>query len=175
MMEPSIALVIKDHQIDGIRHMWNTAIDNIQQAKQFPKGVPKPNGKGERVPHGCVLAHCMGLGKTLQVITLVHAILSRQQYFRGWKVLVLCPKNTLTNWKAEFKRWIPKESFRKYTVRTLAPDEKREDRCVGICSVRSFKVGCFNRNPLLTYTPTLKQPYDLKITLTRCPCGFVHL
>ena len=39
--------------------MWDKTIHSIKHAESEPKGG------GE--PCGCVLAHCMGLGKTLQV------------------------------------------------------------------------------------------------------------
>lgn len=43
-----IARPIKDHQLEGVRFMWNQVVTN--EAKQ-----------------GCLLAHTMGLGKTMQV------------------------------------------------------------------------------------------------------------
>jgi SNF2 family DNA or RNA helicase len=44
-----IAKRIKDHQIDGVRFMWSQIVTN------------------EDVMQGCLLAHTMGLGKTMQV------------------------------------------------------------------------------------------------------------
>lgn len=46
-----------------------------------------------------------GLGKTLQTISLLG-------YMKHYKHipsphLVICPKSTLANWQAEFKRWCP--------------------------------------------------------------------
>ena len=49
-------LKLKNHQIEGIKFMWNA--------------VFKEDSKG-----GCILAHCMGLGKSLQVVTLAHTVL----------------------------------------------------------------------------------------------------
>lgn len=40
---------IKDHQIDGVRFMWSQIVTN------------------EDAMQGCLLAHTMGLGKTMQV------------------------------------------------------------------------------------------------------------
>jgi len=46
--------VLKDHQIDGVKFLWRNVIETVTRANK---------SKG----NGCILAHCMGLGKTLQV------------------------------------------------------------------------------------------------------------
>ncbi|KAK7097547.1 SWI/SNF-related matrix-associated actin-dependent regulator of chromatin subfamily A member 5-like [Littorina saxatilis] len=52
-----------------------------------------------------ILADEMGLGKTLQTISL----LGYMKHYRNIPSphLVICPKSTLANWMAEFKRWVP--------------------------------------------------------------------
>jgi SNF2 family DNA or RNA helicase len=52
---------------------------------------------------GCILAHSMGLGKTLQVISFVECYL-RSEY--GEHVLIVVPVNTIVNWEHEFARWL---------------------------------------------------------------------
>lgn len=49
-----IARRIKKHQIEGVRFMWNQVIGDVH-AQQ-----------------GCLLAHTMGLGKTMQVCVSLH-------------------------------------------------------------------------------------------------------
>jgi SNF2 family DNA or RNA helicase len=44
-----IAPLIKQHQIEGVRFMWNQIVND------------------QKDHHGCLLAHTMGLGKTMQV------------------------------------------------------------------------------------------------------------
>lgn len=46
---------LKQHQIEGIRFMYDCCYGSVDTIRKFPGS-------------GCILAHCMGLGKTLQVI-----------------------------------------------------------------------------------------------------------
>lgn len=92
-----IAPRIKDHQIDGVRFMWD----------QITRGT------------GCLLAHTMGLGKTMQVITLLTAIADAAksqdetvsvqipEHLRSLTTLVLCPPGILNNWIDELLVWAP--------------------------------------------------------------------
>ncbi len=61
--------------------------------------------KAGKIPGGCILAHCMGLGKTLQTIALVHTV--HENFPKQVPlVLVLCPVNTVKNWVDEFDKWL---------------------------------------------------------------------
>lgn len=52
---------------------------------------------------GCILAHSMGLGKTLQTIAFLH---SYHHHFPTHRSLLVMPKNVLHNWKEEFDKWL---------------------------------------------------------------------
>ncbi|KAF6843325.1 snf2 family helicase [Colletotrichum musicola] len=92
---------IKDHQIRGVRFMWNQIMCDPQ------------------VRQGCLLAHTMGLGKTMQVITLLVAIAETSQSedesirsqippdLRQSKTLILCPALLVDNWMDEMLIWAP--------------------------------------------------------------------
>lgn len=94
-----IASRIKNHQIDGVRFMWDEITKDTK--------------------HGCLLAHTMGLGKTMQVITLLTAIaeaaksddetISCQvpEHLKSMKTLILAPAGILNNWVEELRRWAP--------------------------------------------------------------------
>lgn len=55
---------------------------------------------------GCILAHCMGLGKPLQVIALIHTLLTNKLKTKFHKVLIICPLSIVLNWINEFNIWL---------------------------------------------------------------------
>ena len=92
---------IQPHQIEGVQFMWReitTDPDNLQ---------------------GCLLAQTMGLGKTMQVITVLVTIAEaakssneniRNQIpskLRESQTLILCPPALIENWWEEFLMWTP--------------------------------------------------------------------
>ncbi|KAI1337943.1 hypothetical protein F5Y15DRAFT_138568 [Xylariaceae sp. FL0016] len=99
-IHPEIARSIKEHQRDGVIFMWDQIVSSTTK-------------------QGCLLAHTMGLGKTMQVITLLVAItdaiaspdfsVSSQipEHLRDAKFLVLCPPALVNNWLDEMLAWAP--------------------------------------------------------------------
>jgi SNF2 family DNA or RNA helicase len=87
---------VKTHQMAGISFMWRRIV--VAEA-------------------GALLAHEMGLGKTMQVIAMLSTIAevaSSTQYrtldpaLWSTRVLVLCPPGLIDNWVSEFEAWAPK-------------------------------------------------------------------
>lgn len=56
--------ILKPHQEEGIRFMWENVVGPLSEVADPKKQF------------GCILAHSMGLGKTLQVITLLVTVLT---------------------------------------------------------------------------------------------------
>lgn len=53
-VDGTIVSKLKPHQVDGIKFMYTTCFESIEMIKKKKEGE-------------YILAHCMGLGKTLQV------------------------------------------------------------------------------------------------------------
>ncbi|CAL9685748.1 unnamed protein product [Knipowitschia caucasica] len=82
---------LKPHQVDGVQFIWDSCCESVKKATTTAGS-------------GCVLAHCMGLGKTLQVVTFLHTVL-QSKILKFHTALVVCPLNTVLNWVSEFKKW----------------------------------------------------------------------
>lgn len=107
---------IKDHQINGVRFLWNQIIldSDLRQ--------------------GCLLAHTMGLGKTMQVITLLVAIAEAANSdnesikaqipmdLRSSQSLIICPAGLVQNWLEEIGVWSPENVLgRVFNVESSQP------------------------------------------------------
>ncbi|GLG97194.1 Transcriptional regulator ATRX homolog [Gryllus bimaculatus] len=91
-VDKNLVKKLKPHQVKGVKFMWDACFESLEMIK-------KSEGSG------CILAHCMGLGKTLQVITLAHTLLNNRKT-KIKTVLVVCPLSTVLNWVSEFSKWL---------------------------------------------------------------------
>jgi transcriptional regulator ATRX len=83
----NLSHVLEPHQREGIRFLYEATIGSIDEDLQ--QGA------------GALLAHCMGLGKSLQVLAFLHTILNYPDTSIR-RALVVGPKNTVLNWNQEF-------------------------------------------------------------------------
>ncbi|KAL7559578.1 hypothetical protein ACA910_006985 [Epithemia clementina (nom. ined.)] len=88
-----VAEKLKAHQTEAVNFIWKNA---------FADCMPEPSEPG-----GCLLAHNMGLGKSLAAIALIQAVVLHKLVR---KVLLVVPVNTARNWRDEFDKWIGKMS-----------------------------------------------------------------
>ncbi|XP_063272950.1 transcriptional regulator ATRX isoform X2 [Prinia subflava] len=111
----SIVTRLKPHQVDGVQFMWDCCCESVKKTKTSPGS-------------GCILAHCMGLGKTLQVVSFLHTVLLCDKLdFRT--ALVVCPLNTALNWLNEFEKWQEGlEDEEKLEVYELATVKRPQER-----------------------------------------------
>ncbi|KAM3962874.1 uncharacterized protein ACR2FA_002969 [Aphomia sociella] len=90
-LAPQIARIIKPHQIGGVRFLFDNIIESVERFSTS-------------TGFGCILAHSMGLGKTLQIVCFCDIFL---RHTKSKTVLCIMPINTLQNWVAEFNMWLP--------------------------------------------------------------------
>ncbi|KAF3940066.1 hypothetical protein ABW19_dt0210145 [Dactylella cylindrospora] len=105
-----------DSQVEGVEFLWREVVRN---------------------GGGALLAHTMGMGKTLQIITLLQIISTAQksgneafaqllpENLKGrHKVMIVAPPGLLRNWKQEFIKWIPENSD-EHLLRFFLPGETK--------------------------------------------------
>uniref|UniRef100_A0A336LHX0 CSON014418 protein n=1 Tax=Culicoides sonorensis TaxID=179676 RepID=A0A336LHX0_CULSO len=114
-LAPQLGKIVKPHQIGGIRFLFDNIIESTSR-------YDTSSG------FGCILAHSMGLGKTLQVVSFCDIFL---RHTSSKTVLIIMPINTLQNWLHEFNMWLPA---------TVDEDQKDKIR------PREFKVFILNDN-----------------------------
>uniref|UniRef100_A0A8C4DTJ2 Helicase ARIP4 n=1 Tax=Dicentrarchus labrax TaxID=13489 RepID=A0A8C4DTJ2_DICLA len=115
-LSPQLARAVKPHQIGGIRFLYDNLVESVERF-------------GSSTGFGCILAHSMGLGKTLQVISFIDVLFRHTQ---AHTVLAIVPVNTLQNWLSEFNMWVPPPE-------ALPPDTEP-----GLATPRTFKVHILN-------------------------------
>ncbi|XP_076012669.1 helicase ARIP4 isoform X2 [Genypterus blacodes] len=115
-LAPQLARAVKPHQVGGIRFLYDNLIESLERYK---------TSSG----FGCILAHSMGLGKTLQIISFIDILLRNTE---AHTVLAIVPVNTLQNWLAEFNLWLPSQE-------AISPDTDP-----ALLTGRNFKVHILN-------------------------------
>ena len=93
-VDDKIASKLKKHQTEGIKFIFESCYESVEQIEKGNRG------------DGCILAHCMGLGKTFQIVSLVHTLISHAELTKTKRIIVLTPVNALLNWRSEFTEWL---------------------------------------------------------------------
>ncbi|KAJ8955909.1 hypothetical protein NQ318_005457 [Aromia moschata] len=119
---------LKPHQREGIQFMWDSCYESVERIK----------GHGGS---GCILAHCMGLGKTFQVLALIHTLFTYHNLTNTKHVLVVCPLSTVNNWKKEVKIVFKDFPEEKFDVLTIA-DKREVSKKYEIVKKWQFKKKC---------------------------------
>lgn len=114
---------------DGFGRVRLTAGSDVWVARELKRFLKPHQAEGVEflqrhiaADRGCILADYMGLGKTLQVVTVIYSYIIDQTERRRRAdsaaavappatTIVLCPAICIPNWEAEFKKWLSKDSL----------------------------------------------------------------
>ncbi|PAA89823.1 hypothetical protein BOX15_Mlig008142g2, partial [Macrostomum lignano] len=97
-VSPNICTKLKPHQVEAVQFQYECLYESLEQFKRQPEGS------------GCILAHCMGLGKTLSTISFLHTLFRYPDKLKVRSALIVCPLNTVLNWRNEFRMWLEDSS-----------------------------------------------------------------
>ena len=148
-----IAEDLKSHQVEGVQFMLSA----LTASKE----------SDDIATDGCLLAHTMGLGKTMQTVAVLVALMKAAKSDRSrvdkqlpphlrvgedrqLRTMILCPPALLQNWKKGIRQWAP-EHFRPFVVEasTNAADQLQNLQdwnkfggilCLGYSMFRQFVV-----------------------------------
>lgn len=102
VMDPYLGKSLRPHQREGIRFLYKCVTGGA--------GVP---GGG----HGAILADSMGLGKSLQALSLLWTVL-KQRGPLVRKAIIVCPASLVSNWVKEVTKWLGPERLKPVAVQS---------------------------------------------------------
>ncbi|MEJ5340899.1 MAG: DEAD/DEAH box helicase [Thermogutta sp.] len=89
LLQPPLEFILAERQLEFPHPPFPYQLEGV--AFLFPR-------------HAAILADEMGLGKTMQAITAIRLLLRCGEVRR---VLLICPKPLVSNWRREFELWAP--------------------------------------------------------------------
>ena len=120
VVDRQLARSLRPHQAEGVQFMYDCVMGRSRgggggsttTTSTSTSSSSSSSSEATRPPCGCVLAHSMGLGKSLQAITLIWTLLKSgptPATERGVirKALIVCPASLAKNWDKECRRWLP--------------------------------------------------------------------
>ncbi|KAJ5744235.1 hypothetical protein N7533_009105, partial [Penicillium manginii] len=102
VIDPRLAKVLRPHQIEGVKFLYRCTTGLI-----------------DKNANGCIMADGMGLGKTLQCISLMWTLL-KQDPEAGkttiQKCVIACPSSLVGNWANELGKWLGKDATTPFAI-----------------------------------------------------------
>ncbi|KAJ5174339.1 DNA repair protein rhp54 [Penicillium canariense] len=102
VIDPRLAKVLRPHQVEGVKFLYRCTTGLI-----------------DKNANGCIMADGMGLGKTLQCISLMWSLL-KQDPEAGrttiQKCVIACPSSLVGNWANELTKWLGKDATTPFAI-----------------------------------------------------------
>eukprot|EP01063_Lacrimia_lanifica_P015587 TRINITY_DN22290_c0_g1_i1.p1 TRINITY_DN22290_c0_g1~~TRINITY_DN22290_c0_g1_i1.p1 ORF type:complete len:913 (+),score=251.16 TRINITY_DN22290_c0_g1_i1:77-2815(+) len=92
----ALAEDLKPHQLDGLRFLWKNVVVADRRFNAQPR---EPE---EVMDAGCIIAHPMGLGKTVLAVTFIQLLMKAGA---ARTALVVAPKSTMSHWDHDLRYW----------------------------------------------------------------------
>jgi SNF2 family DNA or RNA helicase len=121
-----LANKLKAHQRQAVQFLFNNCFPDLSISTK------------SAAPGGAILAHNMGLGKSLSTISLLHALLhaplpedKSNPKGKVDKILLVAPVNTIANWENEWDKWTKELKYRSH-IENLADSSNKKARLKSI-------------------------------------------
>ncbi|KAL4908329.1 hypothetical protein BDW74DRAFT_166088 [Aspergillus multicolor] len=102
VIDPRLAKILRPHQVEGVKFLYRCTTGMI-----------------DKNANGCIMADGMGLGKTLQCISLMWTLL-KQSPEAGkttiQKCIIACPSSLVGNWANELGKWLGQGTITPFAV-----------------------------------------------------------
>ena len=101
VVDPFLSQSLRPHQAEGVKFLYECVM-----------GLRTPS------QYGAILGDAMGLGKTLQCITLLWTLLKQGPYGKALvrRALIVCPGSLVKNWEKEFRKWLGTQRINVFAV-----------------------------------------------------------
>ncbi|CCA66360.1 probable RAD54-DNA-dependent ATPase of the Snf2p family [Serendipita indica DSM 11827] len=94
VIDPVLSKILRPHQIEGVKFLYRCTSGMVVENQ-----------------YGCIMADGMGLGKTLQTISLIWTLLKQSPHAGKptiEKCIISCPSSLVRNWANELDKWLGK-------------------------------------------------------------------
>ncbi|KAI2795179.1 DNA repair protein rhp54 [Penicillium oxalicum] len=102
VIDPRLSKILRPHQVEGVKFLYRCTTGLI-----------------DKNANGCIMADGMGLGKTLQCISLMWTLL-KQDPEAGkttiQKCVIACPSSLVGNWANELTKWLGKDATTPFAI-----------------------------------------------------------
>jgi hypothetical protein len=121
VLEAGLVARLREHQREGVRWVYHALAAGQQQPAAGSSSMLWDGQAAGSDCFGAVLADSMGLGKTVQSLMVIYALLQAGLVGggRGTKALLLCPSSLTAQWASEAKKWL-NEDYRRRLPLLLA-------------------------------------------------------
>ncbi|KAG8805994.1 DNA-dependent ATPase protein rad54, partial [Serendipita sp. 399] len=102
VIDPLLSKILRPHQIEGVKFLYRCTSGMVVENQ-----------------YGCIMADGMGLGKTLQTISLIWTLLKQSPHASKptiEKCIIACPSSLVRNWANELVKWLGKDAVGSFAI-----------------------------------------------------------